>query len=77
MSENMYIEITEEEVIDDFYNKLSFPLIDFFSDLKEKMNKNGYPILNNVTKDTNNDFLELILYNIKLEQLYKKKNVAL
>ena len=77
MSSDNYIEITEKEVIGEFYNQLSIPLIDFLSDLKEKMNRNGYNILNNTNKETNSDFLELILYNINLEQLarYKNKNV--
>lgn len=77
--ENNYIEIKESEVIDEFYNSLSEPLIDLLSDLKEKMHKLGYPILNNTTKTTQHDFLELILYNIKLETLpiYKKKNISL
>ena len=77
MSSDNYIEITEKEVIDEYYNQLSFPLTDLLSDLKEKMNINGYNILNNTNKETNSDFLELILYNINLEQLakYKDKNV--
>lgn len=73
---NEYEEITEKEVIDTFYNKYSIPLTDFLSDLKEKMYKNGYPILNNCNSKTNSDFLEFILYNIKLEKMYKK-NVSL
>ena len=77
--ENNYIEITESEVVDEFYNHLSEPLIDLLSDLKEKMYKSGYPILNNPTKTAHHDFLELILYNIKLETLpfYQKKNIML
>ena len=77
MSSDNYIEITEKEVIDEYYNQLSIPLTDLLSDLKEKMNINGYNILNNTNKETNSDFLELILYNINLEQLakYKDKNV--
>ena len=77
MSSEQYIEITEKEVIEEFYNQLSEPLSNLFSDIKEKMFKNGYPILNFPNKTANNDFLELILYNIKLEQLnaYVKKNV--
>ena len=77
MSSDNYIEITEKEVIDEYYNQLSIPLTDFLSDLKEKMNRNGYNILNNTNKETNSGFLELILYNIQLEQLarYKNKNV--
>ena len=77
--ENNYIEIKESEVIDEFYNSLSEPLIDLLSDLKEKMHKLGYPILYNTTKTTQHDFLELILYTIKLETLpiYKKKNISL
>jgi hypothetical protein len=73
---NEYEEITEKEVIDTFYNKYSIPLTDFLSDLKEKMYKNGYSILNNCNSKTNSDFLEFILYNIKLEKMYKK-NVSL
>ena len=69
---NEYEEITETEVIDDFYNKFSIDLIDYFSDLKDKMYKNGYPILNNPTKTCNNDFLEFILLNVNLEKMYKK-----
>lgn len=69
---NEYEEITEEEVIDDFYNKFSIDLIDYLSDLKDKMNKNGYPILNNPSKTCNNDFLDFILFNINLEKMYKK-----
>ncbi len=77
MSSGNYIEINEKEVMEEYYNQLSFPLTDFFSDLKEKMNCNGYNILNNTNKETNSDFLELILYNIKLEKLakYKETNV--
>lgn len=71
-----YINITEKEVIDDFYNKLSIPLTDFLSKLKEKMNYNAYPILNNLSEDSFNEFIELIMYNVKIEKLYKN-NVAL
>tara|TARA_B110000495_G_C22995092_1_gene586533 strand:- start:828 stop:1073 length:246 start_codon:yes stop_codon:yes gene_type:complete len=73
---NEYEKITEKEVIDIFYNKYSIPLTDFLSNLKEKMYKNGNPILNNCKSKTNSDFLEFILYNIKLEKMYKK-NVSL
>ena len=77
MSSEQYIEITEKEVIEEFYNQLSEPLSNLFSDIKEKMFRNGNHILNFPNKTSNNDFLELILYNIKLEQLntYVKKNV--
>jgi hypothetical protein len=77
MSSEQYIEITEKEVIEEFYNQLSEPLSNLFSDIKEKMFRNGNHILNVPNKTSNNDFLELILYNIKLEQLntYVKKNV--
>ena len=35
MSSEQYIEITEKEVIEEFYNQLSEPLSNLFSDLKE------------------------------------------
>jgi len=77
MSSEHYIEITEKEVIEEFYNQLSEPLSNLFSDLKEKMFRKGHFILNFPNKTANSDFLELILYNIKLEQLnaYVKKNI--
>lgn len=71
-----YINITEKEVIDDFYNKFSIPLIDYISKLKEQMNYKAYPILNNLSEDYFNEFIELIMYNVKIEKLYKN-NVAL
>jgi hypothetical protein len=71
-----YINITEKEVIDDFYNKFSIPLVDYISKLKEQMNYKAYPILNNLSEDSFNEFIELILYNVKIEKLYKN-NVAL
>ena len=71
-----YININEKEVIDDFYNKFSIPLVDYISKLKEQMNYNAYPILNNLSEDSFNEFIELILYNVKIEKLYKN-NLAL
>lgn len=71
-----YINITEKEVIDDFYNKFSIPLVDYISKLKEQMNYKAYPILNNLSEDSFNEFIELIMYNVKIEKLYKN-NVAL
>ena len=71
-----YINITETEVVEEFNNKLSIPLSDFISKLKEKMYDNAYPILNNLSKDSFNEFIELIMYNVKIERLYKN-NVAL
>lgn len=71
-----YINITEKEVIDDFYNKFSIPLVDYISKLKEQMNYNAYPIFNNLSEDSFNEFIELILYNVKIEKLYKN-NLAL
>tara|TARA_B110000114_G_C14745152_1_gene258678 strand:+ start:317 stop:541 length:225 start_codon:yes stop_codon:yes gene_type:complete len=71
-----YINITEDEVLEDFKNKLSIPLTDFISNLKDKMSYKGYPILNNLSENCFNEFIELILYNIKIEKLYKN-NLAL
>jgi hypothetical protein len=72
LENNEYEQITEKEVIDDFYNNFSIVLSDYLSDITDKMNKNAYPILNNSTKTCNNDFLEFILFNINLEKMYKK-----
>ena len=62
---------TENEVIDTFYHKysnsLSTVLTHIIDDLKEK----GIPILNNTNHETTHDFLELILYNINLQDIYK------
>ena len=71
-----YINISEKEVIDDFYNKFSIPLVEYISKLKEQMNYNAYPILNNLSEDSFNEFIELIMYNVKIEKLYKT-NLAL
>jgi hypothetical protein len=71
-----YINITETEVVEEFNNKLSIPLIDFISKLKDKMNYKAYPILNNLSEDSFNEFIELIMYNVKIEKLYKN-NLAL
>ena len=71
-----YINITETEVLEEFNNKLSMPLIDFISKLKDKMNYKAYPILNNLSEDSFNEFIELIMYNVKIEKLYKN-NLAL
>ena len=66
---------TENDVIDTFYHKysnsLSTVLMHIIDDLKEK----GIPILNNTNLETTHDFLELILYNINLQDIYKNNIV--
>ena len=66
---------TENDVIDTFYHKysnsLSTVLMHIIDDLKEK----GIPILNNTNPETTHDFLELILYNINLQDIYKNNIV--
>ena len=61
--------ITEQDVIDIFNHKYNSIFIDFLLELKNDYESRGLPLLNTLTKNCLNDFIELILYNIDLNDV--------
>ena len=62
--------ITAEEQIDLFLSLYTLDIMDLLKEIKDKLETNGTPILNNIQGDYNNDFVELILKNADLKKLY-------
>jgi hypothetical protein len=60
--------ISTEEQIEFFRNYYSYDLIELFNKIKEK-NEN-FKLLNKCSKDTHNNFINLIGQNIDLKKMY-------
>tara|TARA_B110000027_G_C15964710_1_gene231528 strand:- start:114 stop:320 length:207 start_codon:yes stop_codon:yes gene_type:complete len=60
--------ITSKEQVEFFHNYYSYELIELFNKLKDK-NKN-YKLLNKCSKETLNNFVDLIGENIDLKNMY-------
>jgi hypothetical protein len=60
--------ITVEEQVDFFRNYYSYDLIELFNKIKEK-NEN-FKLLNNCSKETIANFIDLIGQNIDLKKMY-------
>lgn len=65
------VQITEEQVIEDFYDKYGLIFTELLSDIKDDLNKRGIPILNKNDSEQTLHFINFILYNINLQDLYK------
>ena len=62
--------ITKEEQIQLFYNKYSNELIDLLYEIKKHCEQNGLPILNDLSKNHQADFIDLILENVNLKKMF-------
>ena len=60
--------ITAEEQIEFFHNYYSYELIELFNKLKEK--NHNFKLLNNCSKETIVNFVDLIGKNIDLKKMY-------
>ena len=60
--------ITAEDQIDFFQNYYSYELIELLNKLQEKYKH--FNLLNNVSKETTCDFVDLIAENIDLKKMY-------
>jgi len=60
--------ISSEEQVEFFRNYYSYELIELFNKIKEK-NEN-YKLLNNCSKETMTNFIDLIGQNIDLKKMY-------
>jgi hypothetical protein len=60
--------ITVEEQIEFFRNYYSYELIELFNKIKDK--NETYKLLNNCSKETINNFIDLIGQNIDLKKMY-------
>lgn len=60
--------ITAEDQLDFFRNYYSYEVIELLNKLKEKYQ--NFKLLNNISKDGANDFVELIGQNIDLKKMY-------
>lgn len=60
--------ITSEDQIEFFRNYYSYELIELLNKLKKKYHH--FNLLNNVSKETTCDFVDLIAENIDLKQMY-------
>ena len=63
---------TETDVVDTFYFNYSQSLSNVLESLINDMKEKGVPILNATNPETTHDFLQLILYNIDLNEMYNK-----
>ena len=62
--------LSDQEVIDKFHLKYALILDDYLFNLKQKCRDDGVNILDKTGPATNNDFLELILYNTDLPKSF-------
>ena len=60
--------ITTDDQLEFFRNYYSYDVIQFLNKLKEKYNHLN--LLNNTSKETTNDFVELLAENIDLKKMY-------
>ena len=60
--------ITSEEQIESFRNYYSYDILMLLNKLKEKYG--DYNLLNKCSKDTSNDFVDLLLNNVDLKKMY-------
>ena len=60
--------ITSEEQIESFINYYSYDILILLNKLKEKYG--DYNLLNKCSKDTSNDFVDLLLTNVDLKKMY-------
>tara|TARA_B110000046_G_C12597118_1_gene235304 strand:+ start:96 stop:299 length:204 start_codon:yes stop_codon:yes gene_type:complete len=60
--------ITADDQLEFFRNYYSYDVIQFLNKLKEKYNHLN--LLNNTSKETTNDFVELLAENIDLKKMY-------
>jgi len=60
--------ITSEEQIESFRNYYSYDILILLNNLKEKYGH--YNLLNKCSKDTSNDFVDLLLTNVDLKKMY-------
>ena len=60
--------ITSEEQMESFRNYYSYDILILLNKLKEKYG--DYNLLNKCSKDTSNDFVDLLLTNVDLKKMY-------
>ena len=60
--------ITSEDQIEFFRNYYSYDILILLNRLKEKYG--NYNLLNKYSKDTSNDFVDLLLNNVDLKKMY-------
>ncbi len=60
--------ITSEDQIEFFRNYYSYELIELLNKLQEKYQ--NFKLLNNFSKETTSDFVDLITENIDLKKMY-------
>ena len=60
--------ITSDDQIDFFHSYYSYEIIDLLNKLKVKYKH--FKLFNNVSKETTNDFVELLGQNIDLKKMY-------
>ena len=60
--------ITSEEQMESFRNYYSYDILILLNKLKEKYG--DYNLLNKCSKDTSNDFVDLLLNNVDLKKMY-------
>lgn len=62
--------ITIQEQKDLFYNKYSTELLDLYRLISENCDKYKLPILNNEKQNNLDEFIDLILENVNLKQMF-------
>jgi hypothetical protein len=62
--------ITIQEQKDLFYNKYSTELLDLYRLISENCDKYKLPILNNEKQNNLDEFIDLILENVDLKQMF-------
>ena len=62
--------ITIQEQKDLFYNKYSTELLDLYRVISENCDKYKLPILNNEKPNNLDEFIDLILENVNLKQMF-------
>jgi hypothetical protein len=62
--------ITIQEQKDLFYNKYSTELLDLYRVISENCDKYKLPILNNEKQNNLDEFIDLILENVNLKQMF-------
>ena len=60
--------ITSQDQIEFFRNYYSYDILILLNRLKEKYG--NYNLLNKYSKDTSNDFVDLLLNNVDLKKMY-------
>jgi hypothetical protein len=63
--------ITSEEQVDFFTSYYSYDIINFFKDLKHKYENDD--LLNECDINSNDEFVELLLDNVDLKDMYLQK----